>query len=174
MLGEGSSGGGPGRCHGRFIALGFGADFGAVALRGQGGLRIPGGAGAEKAAARAEPVCWSPTLCQLLVVPPVFALPGCVRVLYCRALPVSWWRRTGCRGWDATIEQASVVFGEGACAKVHSRQAGLPGVSPRAGCAGPAGGVAEAANYLVRSSPPGWGPGCVGLALPWLMIALFE
>ena len=132
-----------------------------------------------KVAAWAEPLCQSPTLCQRLVVPLVFALPGCVRVLYCRAAIGRFLllgRSTLAAGrWDATVEQASVVFGGGgSCAGVQSHQAGLPGVSLCVGCAGPTGGVGKAANYLVTSCPPGWGPGCVGLALLWLMIALSE
>lgn len=64
------------------MALGFGAAFGA--LRGQGWLSARG-ASVGKAATRAEPLLRSPTLRWHLVVPPVFALPRCVRALYCRA-----------------------------------------------------------------------------------------
>lgn len=77
--------------------------------------------------------------------------------------------------WDATEGKANTDLGGeggGPCAGVHSGQARQPGVSLHVGCTGPAGGVAEAANYLVRSSPPGWGPECVGLVL--LLIALSE
>lgn len=75
----------------------------------------PGGcAGGRNVATYAAPVCQSLTRCQHRVVPPVFALPGCVPVLYYRVAVGLFLllgsSSLGAAGWDATLEQANGVF----------------------------------------------------------------
>lgn len=96
--------------------------------------------------------CWSPTPCQRTVVPPLFALPGCV-LESCWALPAPWCLAFGCRAWDASTGRASAVLGGLHRGALVLLSAFWQAVLPR-------GALAEAANPQGTSPPSGpdaWG-----------------